>query len=490
MIALLACANISVMAQVSTPNTGVNWNLDSLVANFPSAFSLDTNVYAQIQDLTVSKNDTIAVNSAQWMIDTNIRITVEGTFITNGTASAPTVLTSFDTITTWDGLRFEDSSFVSLNQSYFTYSGGLRVLTENFSMDSCEVFYSHANGTSSSAALNFSRGKPSITNSNIYLNEQAAIGSGANQEVSAYIYNCVIAYNSLSNANRPQINLGPTHVDDTTYVLNSYILGDSTLDKVGGVSVSSLLGGQNVNAIIDSNVITNNRYGVTMYNATYGRITNNMIIDNNTETNPMNGGSGISVYNGSGLIASGNTIAGNLWGVTIIGSANINLGDTSAANYNVGKNTFYNNGNGGVTYAVYNNTPNTIMAQNNCWTGDSTATLADAEAVIFHQNDDASLGEVIFDPIWDCTEPVDSTSGIHEESVAQLEVYPNPSTASINVQSEGNGMLYIYNTSGVLINRFNVQHGNNHIEHQLKAGIYVLSLSAEGIRYRSKLIVN
>ena len=45
----------------------------------------------------------------------------------------------------------------------------------------------------------------------------------------------------------------------------------------------------------------------------------------------------------------------------------INLGDTAAATYNPGNNTFENNGNGGNTIAFYNNTPNAVSAMNNCW---------------------------------------------------------------------------------------------------------------------------
>ena len=487
---LLAIVSFSAFSQVSTPNTGVTWNLDSLVAHLPSAFSLDTNFYAQVEDLTVSKNDTLKIEGSHyWIIDSAVRITVEGSFITEGTPNGSLVMESFDTSSTWDGLRFEDSSYVSIKNTIISHSGGLRVLTENFKIDSCQIVRSHAEGTSPSGAINISRGKPFITNCTINLNAQPAIASGANQQVSAYIKNCMIAGNNLENSNRPQINLGPTHPDDSTYILNSSIIGDSNLDKVGAISVSTLLGGYSVNAVIDSNYITNNRYGITMYSATYARISNNQIVDNDAETNPMNGGSGISLYNGSNVRAYQNNISGNLWGITLLGSASINLGDTASGNFNIGQNVFSNNGNGGVTYALYNNTTNTITALNNCWTGDSSATLADAEDVIFHSNDNNTLGEVLFDPIWDCREDVDSTSGLMDYNIQDLDVYPNPSASLINLNSKSNGTLEIHNTSGILMKKILVASGDNRITHHLSPGIYLLTLHSDKQLYRSKLIV-
>src|SRR5690606_37370079 len=150
---------------------------------------------------------------------------------------------------------------------------------------------------------------------------------------------------------------------DTTFIVGNIIRGDSGLTRVGGISVSSLLGGMQVNVVMDSNLITGNRYGITMYGATMGLIRYNDIGNNNLETNPLSGGSGISLYSNTGpVIATGNIITGNLWGITLIGTASVNLGDTSAANYNEGRNIFYDNGNGGSIYALYNNTSNTIPA--------------------------------------------------------------------------------------------------------------------------------
>ena len=115
----------------------------------------------------------------------------------------------------------------------------------------------------------------------------------------------------------------------------------------------------------------------------------------------MNGGSGISLYDPylqTKAIISGNHIEGSLWGVTIIGCQDVNLGCLNEGeNYNPGGNVFKNNGNNGELYDLYNNSTLTVYAQNNTWNV-SEQTEEQIESVIFHKHDNASLGEVIFMP--------------------------------------------------------------------------------------------
>ena len=75
----------------------------------------------------------------------------------------------------------------------------------------------------------------------------------------------------------------------------------------------------------------NCRYGVTAMSASATQMVleGNSITHNCNETNPNNGGSGISIYGPVDVYATGNLIEGNLWGVTIIGKAgNVNFGKT------------------------------------------------------------------------------------------------------------------------------------------------------------------
>ena len=63
----------------------------------------------------------------------------------------------------------------------------------------------------------------------------------------------------------------------------------------------------------------------------------------------------------------------------------------------LGGNTFKDNGNGGVAYDLYNNGANTVYAQLNTWSVPEQ-TEEEIEKVIFHKNDNGTLGEVIFMP--------------------------------------------------------------------------------------------
>jgi hypothetical protein len=65
--------------------------------------------------------------------------------------------------------------------------------------------------------------------------------------------------------------------------------------------------------------------------------------------------------------------------------------------YSPGLNTFKDNGNGGQLYDLYNYSAITVYAQGNTWNV-SEQTEEQIETVIFHQNDDSSLGKVIFMP--------------------------------------------------------------------------------------------
>lgn len=117
----------------------------------------------------------------------------------------------------------------------------------------------------------------------------------------------------------------------------------------------------------------------------------------------MNGGSGINVfdpYYTQNAIIKGNYIEGSLWGITVIGCNNVNIGktnDPNAEDYNPGNNVFKDNGNGGALYDLYNNSSNLIYAQGNTWNVDEQ-TREKIETVIFHQADNEKLGKVVFMP--------------------------------------------------------------------------------------------
>lgn len=466
----------------TTPDTGMSYTLDDLVTASPTTISVTGTTYTLVEDLTISSTDSFLIDSDVTLeIGADIRITVFGTFTVD---ASNVIFTAINTAAPYDGFRFEEFSDINIQNATIQYGGGLRVLTETFTINNCLVTNNVA-GVAMGSVIALSRGMAQITNNTITFNETAAISSGANSAVSPYIFNNYIEGNNQENSNRPQINMGTTMTAEPLQIVQNTIKGDRSLDMVGGIAVSNFVGGT-INAIIDNNIITDNRYGLTIVgNNAFAYVRNNTIEDNDTQGNPNVGGSGISLNTSSGgmeVIASGNQIRRNLWGITVIGEASINLGDDAN---NVGQNVFSENGNGGVIYALYNNTPNPIMAMNNCWDETNLPnTLADAEAVIVHQNDMASLGLVTFDPV-NC-----AFLSVEEQQMDALTMYPNPTDGQLNL-SHNTLFEYmtIYSIDGKLIRQKTLQTGTNNMFLDLNSGIYILELKGENTRTVKKLVV-
>lgn len=474
---------ISASAQYTTPGTGVSWSLEDLITNAPEAISHNDGIYTIHQDITIAAEDSLLINNNTVLeIDPDILITIHGYFESD---AQDVSITATDPELPYEGFRFEDTSTGYFRNTTINYGGGIRVLTGNFEMDSCSMSY-NVSGAATGSAISFSTGSPVVRNSTFMYNELPAFSSGANQEVSASFLNNYLEGNNQGNSNRPQINMGPGG-NDTIRIVGNTIIGDPLLTLVGGISASSLLG--NVNrVIIDNNTITGNRYGITVVGAnSSGYIRSNVIEDNNTQNDPMLGGSGISL-SASGaatmnIIASNNEIRGNLWGITLIGMARINLGNTDEEDYNPGGNVFAYNGNGGAVYALFNNTPNQVYAMNNCWIEGEEPTAEEVEGVISHSFDDDTLGEVIYTP-FGCSalsSPVFADSG-------QM-IYPNPASGRITISTTHSGEIEIYNVSGQKVLKQTLQAGDNVIALNLPQGVYMTRTTTLSKTVYSKLVI-
>ena len=480
----LITISTAVAQTYTTPNTGINWTLDDIAAASPSTIIISGSDYTLLENLVISENDTVIISSDLLLeIDSDLLITVFGTFTINANSVA---ITALDELNPYDGFRFEEFSQINIQNTSIEFGGGMKVLTEDFTLNNCLVTNNVEGGATTGAVISLTRGTPQITNNTISFNELPAIASAANNTVSAFIFNNYIEGNNQVNSNRPQINMGTTMINDTLKIIQNTIIGDSSLDLVGGIAVANLTGGT-IKAIIDENIIQNNRYGITVVGPnSFASLRYNIIEDNNTQNIPFQGGSGISLDTNSGtmeVIAQGNEIRRNLWGITVIGTASINLGDDIDS---FGNNVFSENGNEGELYALYNNTSNTIMAKNNCWIEGQVNTLVDAESVIFHQTDDASLGEVIFDPVGTGCENL-SVEDIDFES---FYFYPNPSEGQINFNNSFNfTKVTVYGILGNVLFNKNISEGNNSVSINLPNGMYFVSFKNETQRVVRKLLV-
>src|SRR5690606_2719770 len=151
-------------------------------------------------------------------------------------------ITAVNQASPYDGFRFEEFSEINIQNAVIEYGGGLQVLTEDFILNNCTLRY-NVSGTATGAVVTMSRGVPVITNNTFLFNNNPALSSGANQSVSAYIFNNYIEGNNQTNNNRPQINMGATMTTDTLKIIQNTIIGDRDMIMAGGIAVANLVGG-------------------------------------------------------------------------------------------------------------------------------------------------------------------------------------------------------------------------------------------------------
>ncbi|GAB4321270.1 MAG: hypothetical protein Kow00127_13700 [Bacteroidales bacterium] len=412
-------------AQYVTPGTGVKWSFDQLAANAGNAFIKEGDTYYAQDDLIVSPADTLFQNEGCVVkFSPQVLWTVQGVLL----CMAPDTVKflPLQEENHFKGLKFEDSFGSVLDKVAIVKGGGIKLVGSGVIFRHSPFrFFDQSNCT---GTIDLFQSSPVIDSCSFYMNDGPALLSAANGLSSPVISHCSVIDNVASNSNMPQINLGTTAAGEPAKILNNYIHG--AFDKAGGIAVATLAGGS-ADCIIQGNTITHNRYGITIYgfDITY-QISENVISDNNIENLPMQGGSGINFWGGpstTGMVSE-NEIFGNLWGITITGEALPNLGQVEPDTLNPGKNLIYDNENLGTVYALYNNTPNDIVAENNYWGSYDPDSV---EAVIFHQPDDPALGFVDYIPI------KSYITGMDDAKSTGCLVYPNPATDEI--YSTGNG---------------------------------------------------
>src|SRR5690606_29502459 len=229
-----------------------------------------------------------------------------------------------------------------------------------------------------------------------------------------------------------------------------------------------------------------------------GIVSGNRLDSNNIDGNPNTGGSGINFAgtNTNTVIIANNIIRNNLWGVTIQGTAKPNLGNLdNVSTLDDGGNHIYGNGNSGQIYDLYNNTPDSIKAENNYW---GTGILDSVEAHIFHKPDNPALGFVDYLPI---ESPMSTTNSSNEiiQSYYLYDSYPNPfnpvSTVKFSIPSAGLVSLKIYNLAGkeiVQLINSNMAPGTYEIQWNASAhpsGVYFVRLQTDAVTLTKKMIL-
>ena len=387
-IAILISA--TAFGQWVSPGNGTTYTMTSLSTIAPAAVSSPQSGHFQIhQNITISANDALYLESEanDILINNNITITIFGTLLTEPRTNH-LFITGDSTGTSFFTLQLDNASTANLSNVVFQYGQKIQLFNAG------EVLFDNCVFTLfSDAVINYMNCNPTIQNCYFHDNQKAAISSAVNTTGSPKIINNLIENNDLSNANIPQINIGPG-AEDTIVIAGNRIEGVAQ-NMSGGIGIMNM-GSNNTVLLVSNNVIENNRYGYTQNGTNiYAIIQDNIIRNNNLETNPNNGGSGISIYGSTTSCAAKirrNLIHGNLWGITAIYNHNIDMGTAE----DPGENVLYNNGNNNVEYEVYNNSSCNMSAIGNYW-GNNDA--SHAEDVIYHQPDNSSYGLVTYNPI-------------------------------------------------------------------------------------------
>lgn len=401
LISLFCMACLSAHAQLVTKGDGTTYTMQSLAEMWDSGIVVHEaeptpdyrQAYELTIDITISETDKFVMDdNIEVILGEDVTLTIEGeadfglstgsTFL--GKEGKAALKLGCKQLTTLENCCFQN---VSLE---LTGEGGVVV-------SHCS-FYDHDG--SSAAALYFISGGAESTIENCIFERcgKAAIGSAANASQPMTVKDCTISHCSTQNKNVPQINV--TASNGLT-ITGCTIEGMPELNMVGGIGISNFMG-FDANVTVSGCTITSNRYGIGLVGpAAHIVIEGNTLKDNCHEQNAMNGGSGISLYDPylqTSAIIKGNHIEGSLWGITVIGCKEVNAGRIEeGGEYSPGLNTFKDNGNGGQLYDLYNNSAITVYAQGNTWNV-SEQMEEQIETVIFHQNDDSSLGKVIFMP--------------------------------------------------------------------------------------------
>lgn len=388
----------------TSPGDGTTYSLKTLSEiDTCGVMLIAENTYLMTHDVTISANDSFKMdNGVTLNMSSTNTLRIEGSSDFACTDSTTITRCAKSELPKGVYLATEDpTATIRFENMHFEYAGVRAWVECAVELNNCSFKYNNGKNSSSGAlSLAKSGSTYKVTNCKFIQNEVPAIGGGANMATGILIENCYFEDNNTKNSNKPQLNL--TVGGDNDVIIRNNTLKGAQRTKVGAIAVANLMGlsGTN-NVIIEGNYMDNHRYGITTNGALNARIINNKMIDNKYETNPMNGGSGISIYDSNyaqDVYIEGNHIEGSLWGITVIGGKNVNIGktaDPSASDYNPGKNVFINNGNNDKLYDLYNNGTNTIYAQGNTWNVDEQ-TAEKIETVITHKTDNESLGLVIY----------------------------------------------------------------------------------------------
>ena len=314
---IFICFSSILNAQWTSPGDGLTYTLPDLVNVTEGVVTNGPNGFVINADLTISHGDVLLIDDQVSRIDAAaILITINGSMICTNTINRVKLYGLNET--EHFKMRFENATGCEIKKMYFSDGAGIKVIESEVTFDDVKFVYFTRDYCN--AVIDVFNCDPVIQNCYFMLNEGAAISSPANGQASPQILNCNFDTN-VNGINAPQINLGPGG-EDTIRIVGNDIYTIMATWYVGGISIADLMGTGSTKVLLKNNLIREGRYGYNQQGQTISSvIVGNEFTNNYHEDNPMNGGSGISIYGSSTnnqATLRNNVITGNLWGITAI----------------------------------------------------------------------------------------------------------------------------------------------------------------------------
>lgn len=473
-VMLGALTSTSFAAEYVTPASATPYSM-SVLAKVPESgvTEVEPGVYTMANDLTIPAGNTFTLAGAKTIkMADGVLLTLE--CLSDLQASQRLKITRTDENAKPKGIFVAYDApgpNIKMANIDFEYAAIRNMGTTGMDVDNCTFAY--ANGALNSVAA-LGTGPTgatyNITNCEFKQCSVPAIGGAANYLCGLNIRKCRFTDNNTSNTNKPQLNL--TVGGNLPVVIEDCVFAGAGRNMVGAIAMGNLAALPGENKVYIRNCdIRDHRYGITGIGPMYMEVRDCDIIDNNHETNPMAGGSGISLagYNyGLDAIVSGCHIENSLWGITLIQCRNVSLGEVGNA-ASPGNNVFVNNGNGGVPYDLYNNGTTNVMAQNNTWSV-PVQTAENIETVVFHKPDDERLGLVTYIPAKERGGLADPTAPAAQISFDGLTI-------------SAGGPISVYDITG---RRVGHTAASTYDATRLPAGIYIARCGEAAIKFSKR----